>query len=332
LSNLAHLKRSALMAVTGQRALLTESARPTPRRVLWYYDWKTVGDAVMDLSQRTLVDPSIEIDLCMPHGPLELFEGDARLRRVHRALRDCRGPYDLVITQWITTAVIVAKLRYFPTTPWLSVMCHERDEKFPRMALSFRRLAPLFGPGHPPAPVPPSLGLAPRDAPAPDRLEVVVAVGGRDPRRTYGRWPEFVGALARAWARPGLRLVLMGCGADARAAADAIVRAHPACDIALQLDLPTLSAAARIIERSAAFVGADGGLMHIAAALDKPGVALFCEIRPEWRLHPRSRIVGLFDAVAIDRIAADAACAALLRQLPPEAAGGCRRDDGDDGR
>ncbi|WP_372450338.1 glycosyltransferase family 9 protein [Paraburkholderia aspalathi] len=67
-------------------------------------------------------------------------------------------------------------------------------------------------------------------------------------------------------------------------------------------------------------MGADGGLMHIAAALGKPGVAIFCQIKPEWRLHAQSTIRTVsagqdIDRIPIERIASEVTdyCRELLR-------------------
>lgn len=313
--DLGRLRRAVLLLATGQRFVLVDRPQRLPRRVLWYYDWETIGDAVMDLSQRVLIDASVELYLCMPKGPIELFENDARFRRVHRYLSDCKGPYDLIVTQWVTTELIRRKARHFPLVPWLSVMCHERGELFCRTSLSFARLRPLFGPDCASTAVPPSLDLGSCAARGFEPVDIVLAVGGRDPRRTYSRWPAVVEALVRHWPphRGCPSIALVGAGTAAKVAADEIVRLGLPARIDVHLDLPGPLQAARLIAAGQVFVGCDGGLMHIAAALGKPGVALFCEIQPRWRLHATSRIVGLFDLDDIDRIEATGVAAAALK-------------------
>jgi hypothetical protein len=315
--DLARLRRAALLLLTGQRFLLVDQPRERPRRVLWYYDWETIGDAVMDLSQRVLIDTSIELELCMPKGPIELFEHDRRFRRVHRHPSDCEGPYDLIITQWITTELIRRKTRYFPRVPWLSVMCHQRGELFCRTSLCFARLRPLFGSACPPTPAPPSLDVPGSARTGLHEVDIVMAVGGRDPRRTYSRWHEVLETLVRSWpphrGRPNIALV--GAGAPAKAAADRIVGLGLPAHIEVRLDLPGLLQAVELIAAGQVFVGCDGGLMHVAAALDKPGVALFCQILPRWRLHATSRITGLFDSEDVDRIEAAEVAKAVLKAV-----------------
>ncbi len=50
-------------------------------------------------------------------------------------------------------------------------------------------------------------------------------------------------------------------------------------DLTGQTDLP---AAARVLKASAAFIGNDSGLMHLAAALDRPTVGIFGSSNPDW--------------------------------------------------
>ncbi|CAE6718564.1 hypothetical protein R75461_01393 [Paraburkholderia nemoris] len=87
--SISSVKRIALMLLSGQQLLIADAAPRKVKKLLWYYDWATIGDSIMDLSQRLLIDPRISIDLCMPHGPVELFVRDARFRRVSRSLDDC---------------------------------------------------------------------------------------------------------------------------------------------------------------------------------------------------------------------------------------------------
>jgi len=61
----------------------------------------------------------------------------------------------------------------------------------------------------------------------------------------------------------------------------------------------------RIIDRGELFLAPDGGLMHIAEALGKPGLCLFSKLRPEWRLLPGSRLQTLYTDDVMDSIPQD---------------------------
>jgi hypothetical protein len=319
--SLSSLKRSALMLLSGQQLLLANDAPQKATKLLWYYDWATIGDAIMDLSQRFLIDPRISIDLCMPHGPIELFVGDHRFRRVSRSLDDCDARYDMVIVQSLTTKTIFKKLRYHPFTPWLSIMAHRRDEHFSRMQLAYEQIARVFrscGSG----PIEPALTLAHCPAQS-QRFTIAVAVGGGDRRRRYENWAPLIRLISSTWPAdvPAPRFVLLGAGDTALDIVKTVCSEPDSAHIESHIDLPSISAAAELIQQSAFFIGADGGLMHIAAALGKPGVAIFCEIRPEWRLHSNSKIRPVFcekdiNSIPVESVAGEvvAYCRELTRQ------------------
>ncbi|MEX3941243.1 glycosyltransferase family 9 protein [Paraburkholderia sp. BR10937] len=304
MSTLATIKRAALMVMSGQQFLMTETAPRNTRKVLWYYDWGTIGDSIMDLSQRFLIHADIEIDLCMPYGPIELFTGDSRFRRVFKALSDADDRYDLAIVQNITTKTLGQKVRFFPRTRFCSIMGHRRNEDFSRMQLSYERLAQIFDVTNGTGPIEPSLEVVHDETADADGFQILVAVGGNDRRRRIDDWSKLLRAVDAFWPKSYVkpRYVLLGNGEPAREAVRQIEAHLPAQRLVTVTDMPDLRAAAEVIDRCSFFLGADGGLMHIAAALGKPGVAIFSEIRPEWRLHTRSKMRPIFTDGSINEI------------------------------
>ncbi|MFO0840534.1 MAG: lipopolysaccharide heptosyltransferase II [Phycisphaerae bacterium] len=94
-------------------------------------------------------------------------------------------------------------------------------------------------------------------------------------RWTTKRWPasSFAALIDRIHAEDGRRCVMIG-GPDDRELADEITRgcANPPLNL---VGATTLRQAAVLIERSLGVICVDSGPMHIAAALNKPIVALF---------------------------------------------------------
>ncbi len=93
--------------------------------------------------------------------------------------------------------------------------------------------------------------------------------GGHSPARRWPleRWCELGRALGR---RPDAQVVIVGTASDG---GHELARQLPA---ALDLtDRTTLGQLAALLQRARLFVGADSGVMHIAAASDVPLVALF---------------------------------------------------------
>jgi len=115
------------------------------------------------------------------------------------------------------------------------------------------------------------------------------------PGAAYGpakRWPlERFGELAAEFLRRGFAVVFLGLERE-RAVVEAFWPGHPRgrnlCG------LTDVAEAAAVIEKAAIFVSNDSGLMHLAAALKRPQVALFGSTSPEATgpLNPRARVIS----------------------------------------
>jgi heptosyltransferase-2 len=122
------------------------------------------------------------------------------------------------------------------------------------------------------------------------------------PGAEYGpakRWPaRHFATLADELTRRGYAIWLLGSNKD-RAIADAIVnatRATSAASIPLNFcGTTSLTQAIDLIAASSLVVCNDSGLMHIAAALDRPLVALYGSSSPGFTppLSPRAQIISL---------------------------------------
>jgi ADP-heptose:LPS heptosyltransferase len=295
------------MIITGQLFIMDKAVARKARKVLWYYDWETIGDALMDLSQRFLIPSDVSVDLCMPYGPIALFVNDSRFRRIFNSLAECDSHYDLIIIQNLTTKTLFNKIRHFPLTHFFTIMGHKRNEDFSRMELSYERLAQFFEFDRTTGPIEPYIALPTMKAPKSEGVQILVAVGGNDKRRRFDGWAAVIRSIDEQWPASHAKPTYMLVGADrhAKEAAALISAQFPIERIACRLDLPDIATVAETIEQSSFFVGADGGLMHIAAALRKPGVGIFSEIHPEWRLHRNSKMKAIFTKGEINEIAVD---------------------------
>jgi heptosyltransferase-2 len=94
--------------------------------------------------------------------------------------------------------------------------------------------------------------------------------GGYAPARRWeaAKWAAVADALIR---RFGAKIILVGTPADSAGAVQSLM-SGPAHNLAGQTTLPQLAA---VLARCDLFLGADSGVMHLAASVDLPVVALF---------------------------------------------------------
>lgn len=286
-------QRKWLLAITGQNFLEKEQIPIGTQRILWFYDWNTVGDSIMDLSQRRYLADRFTIDICMPSGPAELFKGDAAFGAVYTDIDQCPDDYDFILLHDISSHSIGIKLRRYFTKPWASMIRHQQGEQYARSALSAFRFAQLLDLPEL-EPVRPTLAIGCPQCDG-ENIRVVVALGGGDPRRRYNGWPDLLIRIRQLLPNTRLQFILVGAGKPAQDDLERFSTEFLANYCEVRLDLPNLIALRDVICSGTHFLGCDSGPMHLAEALDKPGVALFGHIRPEWRLFSGSRLVSWFD-------------------------------------
>lgn len=313
------LQRELLAGLTGQASLRVERVPPGTRRMLWIYGWTALGDSLMDLAVRKHLPRSIAVDLLIPPATESLYRGDPFLNDVHCRPEQCSGDYDFVLLQHMSARLLRTKAQIAPRAPFSSVLGYLNGERFDRMTFAQRRMEQLFGIAKRP---PASQHLrASTEAPqCGDRLHIAVALGARDPRRTFRNWSEALQQTIEQWPRDRASplFVLLG---DSTAQRDVASFPPEFVDQYCRVEIghSDLRSVAASLARCHAFVGMDGGLMHMAAALGKPGLAVFAKIDPLMRLRPDTAMRHLFTQ-DVNRINANelamSLCATLLSAFP----------------
>jgi hypothetical protein len=314
-------RRHAWLHLSGHARHLRPRMPASTGRVLWLYTWTTIGDALMDLSACHLFPPGLQVDLHIAPPLAPLFRHDPRFHRVLEP-RDAMAPddYDFVLVQDLHAATLKLKRQLAPHTPFASMLGYLHGEMFHRVAFAHRRLAQLLGRADPVLQAPQLHGIQPaglaRQALAPAATRIAIALGARDPRRRYSHWPAVMQQLLNSWpARlPAPQFILLGNGnAHEDFAAIANARLLPHCE--MQLSCPSLGELAQVIASCDAFVGADGGLMHLALALQRPGVALFGPVPAQLRLSGGSSLLPLSAVADINRVSPYEVARLALSQL-----------------
>ena len=288
--------RHLLLWASGQRALQIQQVSANARHILWHYDWTTLGDSLMDLSARSRIPAHIRLDLLIAPHLADVYRHDPRFAAVHTTPATCTAAYDALLLHSLSTRSLQAKRRHFCRLPFANVMPSVPGEQlYNRIELANLRIETLFQ--LPVAdPAPPRLHLGPTPAPtlAAGRTHVAVLLGARDARRSLGCWPQLLAGLQQHWpARlPPPLFHLVGNGA-ARQDQGSLPAAFQQAHCVDWLDAPLLATAA-LIGQCHQFLGPDGGLMHVAIALGRPGLALFTGIDPRLRVLPGAAMATLF--------------------------------------
>jgi hypothetical protein len=279
------------------------------QRVLYLYGGKhSIGDVVMELSGRALLRgrPG-PVDLLTTSSLKPMFEGDDIFRHVYDDADEIDpGDYDVVFMSEFNYPTIRLKKRRFRKLPFACMFRYFNGPESNRTQFSWARINDVFGLGRSPESLSanakpylrqePELPSALAAEVAPLRPFLAVAIGGVYPRRTYDHWMACLQAYDEAHASglPG-GVVLLGSDNGA-ATAQALMANGRFRNLRLLSLVGELSLrdSKRVIANSALFVGADGGLMHVAHTTPTPSVTLFAATEPpHLRLTPSCRSTPL---------------------------------------
>ncbi|MER2600152.1 MAG: glycosyltransferase family 9 protein [Caldilineales bacterium] len=128
--------------------------------------------------------------------------------------------------------------------------------------------------------------------PSAPRVAIHPGSGGYAPARRWdaAHWAALADALVQ---RYGAQIALVGTSGDGSDAVAALMQ-HPVANLAGQSTLPALAA---LLAQCHLFIGADSGVMHLAAAAAVPVVALFGPTNPlawgPWAPLSQARVVRL---------------------------------------
>lgn len=151
----------------------------------------------------------------------------------------------------------------------------------------------------------PTLKLIYNEANVPS--SICVALGSVDRRRCYNSWPEVLQQIVDAWPISMIapRFTLVGSGESAQKALAGFSLEFIDRYCECVFDVADIAELCKTIARAQYYLGVDGGVMHMAEALDKPGLAIFAAgVRPEWRLLKTSRLETIDAGIAVNSLQA----------------------------
>jgi heptosyltransferase-2 len=315
-------RRTAWLALNGQRALERERIGPEHRRILWIHSgMPQVGDSLMDLACRDLFKGrGHEVDLLIDPHLVPLYAHDDVFRHAHGDPVDAaRNDYDLVILLTASSHSLGQKFRHFRRVPYVHQLGFYNGPEFHRTLFGHYRLAQLLGiPADPAQVLPaarPHLRVADATRQAVDALAlpprfVALAVGGVRGWRTYELWDAVIDRL------PADVPVLLLGAANGRAMRDTILAQRRPMTVIDRVDRHTLPEVYEILRRASVAASADGGLLHVANAARVPTVSLFAErIDPEYRLTPANDSIAFYAPGEVSEIEPERVAAAIVQGL-----------------
>lgn len=273
------------------------------QRILWV-NWSapSLGDSLMDLSSRVLLRDR-EITLLTHPNNVQLYIEDDVFKFVYaepaRIVAELgRGYFDLVICDAFSPRVLLRKLLVEPRAPFVGMYGFLNSFEIHRTYFSFHRMQELLGVTSHEHAIRPLIKTYREQK----IYDVCIAVGGEWGYRTYSKWPLVVGRLLDL----GLSVVLVGSSNGIAASNSICDEYRNVCSLVGTLGIAEV---VREIAKAKVFVGADGGLWHIACAIPVPSVVLFadCQIFDETgaRVTRETRDIEcetLYDEVEVSRI------------------------------
>ncbi len=239
------------------------------QNILWInFSAPSLGDSLMDLSARVLLADR-KLDLFTSKKNSKLYQNDRWFTEVFDSSKKMTKKYDLVICDSFAPRVLVKKLKVAPLTPMVSMYGFLNGFDLNRTYFAFARMLDLLRKNPVGCKVKPYLTVC---SDLQTNADLCIAVGGEWSFRTYRYWDLVIEQLVDH----NVRVHLIG-GPNGRSDHERLVRLFPNVTSSVGNRLVEVSSE---IANTPFFMGADGGLWHIACALDRPTVALFadCEI------------------------------------------------------
>ncbi|MGN6581475.1 MAG: glycosyltransferase family 9 protein [Bordetella sp.] len=298
------------------------------QRLLWIYAKRNFGDATMDLAGRVLLKRcGVRVDLLALPSLVPLFAQDDVFGHVYGDPSQVDASlYDAVVLSEYNLPSIRLKARYFGKLPYVCLYRYFNGPDRNQTRFSYAGVNEVF-----------SLGLHADELTAiskpylasseatresvrellPARPFIALSTGGLDFNRTYHRWPEFVELLGRCEeAHMPKDIVLVGSDNGLESAQALCAAAPGKVRIHSLVGKLTFLQSREVVARAALFIGADGGLMHVAHSTPTPSVSLFSDREPPYlRLTEACRSIGLQGGGDVDTIAPDQIRDAALKQL-----------------
>ena len=323
-----YLHKYLLLKWHGQTRLELGNAAAC-KRLLWIYTGKrNFGDATMDMSGRALLkDRGFEIDLFTLPNLYTLFAEDDVFQQVFSDLRNLQGRhYDAILMSEYNLPSIKLKTKHFRHLPFACLFQYFYGPDRNQTCFSHAAINDVFSLGYSAADIvsisKPYLTAKPptRESVqpfAPDGRFLALAIGGLDANRTYRHWAELLELIDQADERNVPKQIVLLGSDNGLSMADSLLKLKfGTLKISSCVGKLSLLQSREIVAEASLFVGADGGLMHIAHSTPTPSVSLFSDREPPYlRLTEQCHSIGIQSIGDVDNIAPATIISAIDTQL-----------------
>lgn len=234
----------------------------------------SLGDSLMDLSARVLLKDREVVLLTHPKN-YPVYQNDPAFSAVFSDARQVvtqygRSGFDLVIVDSYSPRVLWNKIVIAPVSPFLGLYGYLNGFEVHRTYFAFARMMELLGLDKIDEPMRPTITLPGNVKDKQPEVDVCIAIGGEWSFRTYDHWRPVVSWLIAE----GYSASLVGSDNGVRSASEIIETEPKVRSTVGALSLPEVVLE---IAKARVFIGADGGLWHIACAIPIPSVVLFAD-------------------------------------------------------
>lgn len=316
-----NIKRRVYFIYSGHFLYYSNKITIEDNRLLWIIYSKNIGDCLMRLSAIKLLNKNgYQVDLLAIPVITELFLPGKSFVNVFRLgvdeeyIKDIL--YDKVIVDGIQTRPLRVKNNVQPRTSFVTEydFFHYARNDYNIVLFSWYRMQSLLQLKIENSPM---LGLQVDLAEASKNLQhidlpknyIAFVMGGRETSRIYSHWAEVISGVHFLF--PEQVFVLLG-SENGLSFAKLIESEFPVINLVAKLSLQeTMS----VIQTATLITCADGGLLHIANALNIPSVGLFATVRPEHRYTYNDNYVALYDEHLVSNIEAGSVINAIKKML-----------------
>lgn len=290
------LHKWSILSFNRQLGLYTETAdlRAGARILLMYSGVNNIGDALMDLSGRALIGgTSYTLDVLLDPSLAELFRHDRFFSKIYTDFREIDfGEYDFVILNKLGIRVIKEKVGHARQSRFTSLIGWYAGRNYNHIQFSYYSFNKILKCGIDDVDLYKNSRLV-LDAPKCDDFpsegyagRVAISVGGRESHRIYGKWADVLAQLDDDEGLSRYEYVLLGSDNGLKEANDLTGMKFRNLKLTSLVGKLKIHECFSLLGQSRLFVGADGGLLHIAHAAGTPTIALFSD-----DIDPRTRYV-----------------------------------------